>query len=235
MADTAIAVTAGTGTNVDTRTEGTNGNHRQVVVIGDPATNAGVATVTDGAPAATDYALVVGIHPDSVNANGQNTAANSAPVVLSDYGKTVVKDVSLTLDTSAYAAGDVVAATQQVDAAMRVANGTGILQSAIVIDRDDQKKPMTFYVLSQNNGIGAENGAPAPSDTGAAAILGSFDVSGGDFKDLGGVSIATLTNLGIPVTAFSGTDDLYVAAVNGADTGIYSASGLVLRLGIQQD
>jgi hypothetical protein len=45
MADTAIAITAGTGTNVDTRTEGTNGNHRQVVVLGDPATNAGVAPV----------------------------------------------------------------------------------------------------------------------------------------------------------------------------------------------
>lgn len=44
-ADTAVAITAGTGTNVDTRTEGTNGNHRQVIVIGDPATNAGVAPV----------------------------------------------------------------------------------------------------------------------------------------------------------------------------------------------
>lgn len=45
MADTAIAVTAGAGTNIDTRTEGTNGNHRQVVVLGDPATNSGVAPV----------------------------------------------------------------------------------------------------------------------------------------------------------------------------------------------
>lgn len=45
MADTAVAITAGTGTNIDTRTEGTNGNHRQVVVLGDPATNAGVAPV----------------------------------------------------------------------------------------------------------------------------------------------------------------------------------------------
>lgn len=45
MADTAVAITAGTGTNVDTRTESTNGNHRQVVVLGDPATNAGVAPV----------------------------------------------------------------------------------------------------------------------------------------------------------------------------------------------
>lgn len=45
MADTSIEITAGTGTNVDTRTEATNGNHRQVIVIGDPSTNAGVAPV----------------------------------------------------------------------------------------------------------------------------------------------------------------------------------------------
>lgn len=45
MADTAIEITAGTGTQVDTRTEATNGHHRQVVVLGDPSTNAGVAAV----------------------------------------------------------------------------------------------------------------------------------------------------------------------------------------------
>lgn len=45
MADSSVAVTAGSGTSIDTRTEGTNGNHRQVVVLGDPATNAGVAPV----------------------------------------------------------------------------------------------------------------------------------------------------------------------------------------------
>ena len=46
MADAAVAITAGAGTNIDTRTEGTNSNHRQVVVLGDPATNAGVAAVS---------------------------------------------------------------------------------------------------------------------------------------------------------------------------------------------
>lgn len=45
MADDAIAISEGSGTNIDTRTEGTNGNHRQVIVVGDPATNAGVAPV----------------------------------------------------------------------------------------------------------------------------------------------------------------------------------------------
>lgn len=45
MADTSIDITAGAGTSVDTRTEATNGNHRQVIVVGDPSTNAGVAPV----------------------------------------------------------------------------------------------------------------------------------------------------------------------------------------------
>lgn len=45
MADTSVPITAGSGTNVDTRTEATNGNHRQVIVVGDPSTNAGVAPV----------------------------------------------------------------------------------------------------------------------------------------------------------------------------------------------
>lgn len=45
MADSSVPVTSGSGNAIDTRTEGTNGNHRQVIVIGDPATNAGVAPV----------------------------------------------------------------------------------------------------------------------------------------------------------------------------------------------
>lgn len=45
MADSTVAVTEGSGANIDTRTEATNGNHRQVVVLGDPSTNAGVAPV----------------------------------------------------------------------------------------------------------------------------------------------------------------------------------------------
>ncbi len=45
MADTSVAITAGSGTAIDTRTEATNGNHRQVVVIGDGSVNAGIAPV----------------------------------------------------------------------------------------------------------------------------------------------------------------------------------------------
>ena len=65
MADTSVAVTAGSGTAIDTRTEATNGNHRQVVVIGDPSTNAGVAPVdvTNGLSVSiTNASLTVASH-----------------------------------------------------------------------------------------------------------------------------------------------------------------------------
>lgn len=45
MADSKVDITAGAGIEIDTRTESTNSQHRQVVVIGDPAANTGVAPV----------------------------------------------------------------------------------------------------------------------------------------------------------------------------------------------
>lgn len=46
MADSSVPITAGSGTNIDTRTESISGDHRQVVVLGDPVTGANVAQVS---------------------------------------------------------------------------------------------------------------------------------------------------------------------------------------------
>ncbi len=47
MADADVPITAGTGTKIDTRTVGAGTDeHRQVIVVGDPATAANVATVS---------------------------------------------------------------------------------------------------------------------------------------------------------------------------------------------
>lgn len=71
MADSAVAVTEGSGKNIDTRTEVTNGNHRQVVVVGDPSTNAGVAPV-DGTAGlkvdlGTDNDVTLAVLPDTAS------------------------------------------------------------------------------------------------------------------------------------------------------------------------
>lgn len=112
MADTAVAITAGTGTNIDTRTEATNGNHRQVIVIGDPSTNAGVAPVDETSGLKVDLGAdnditgtvtanagtnlntsalalesggnlaAIKAKTDNIPALGQALAASSVPVVL---------------------------------------------------------------------------------------------------------------------------------------------------------
>jgi hypothetical protein len=117
-----VAVTAGTGTSV--ATDDIGGVHYQRVKVtwgpDGTANDADVATgkpmpiqlrsstgtavtVTDAAPSATDNALVVGIHPDSQNANGQATMANSAPVVIASDDPVAV---SLALIDDAIVADD---------------------------------------------------------------------------------------------------------------------------------
>lgn len=61
MADSAITITQGTGTTIDTRTESTNSNHRQVIVAGDPSDNNAVAGVVSADPGAssTAYGAIV--------------------------------------------------------------------------------------------------------------------------------------------------------------------------------
>lgn len=93
MADTAIAITAGTGTNVDTRTEGTNGNHRQVVVLGDPATNDGVAAVDPSA----GLKVNLGADNDVTLATLPDTAGGDLAAIATDAA--AIEALLTTIDT----------------------------------------------------------------------------------------------------------------------------------------
>lgn len=76
MADSTVAVTEGAGVNIDTRTEATNGNHRQVIIIGDPSTNAGVAPVDASAGLKVD----LGADNDVVISAGATAIAKAEDV-----------------------------------------------------------------------------------------------------------------------------------------------------------
>lgn len=82
MPDADVAITAGSGTKIDTRTVGAGTDeHRQVVVIGDPTTAANVGTVNaagaqlqvDQGPATATLANVAG-SATSVTLQASNTA-----------------------------------------------------------------------------------------------------------------------------------------------------------------
>lgn len=136
MADTSIAITAGTGTSIDTRTEATNGNHRQVVVLGDPSTNAGVAPVdaTNGLSVnITNASLTVASHAVTnagtfaVQSTNQansgvdigdvtiNNAAGASAVNIQDGGNSITVD------------GTFWQATQPVSGTVTANAGTGTM------------------------------------------------------------------------------------------------------------
>ncbi len=166
------------------------------------------------------------------NASDQTTPGTTDRVTA---GLTTFIDVTLSLDTSIYASGDVLADTQVVTNATRVADLGGIVHSIEVIDKDDQGAALDIYLLDANVSMGTENSGPSISDANAASIMARIQVGTGDYYDLGGVKIADMTGLGRIVKPATGTRNFYVSAVNGTGTPTYTASGLVLRIGILQD
>jgi hypothetical protein len=137
-------------------------------------------------------------------------------------------DVTLSLDTSAYASGDLLADTQAVTGYTTVVGTTSYLQSLTVIDEDDQKVAFTVVFLSSNVSLGTENAAPSISDANGREILGTVSVGTADYVDLGGVSVASIKNIGLTL---NGPTGLWVAVVNSTGTPTYTASGVRLRLG----
>ena len=139
-------------------------------------------------------------------------------------------DVALSTDTAAYASGDVIADSQVVAACVRANDAFGVLQSLTLIDEDDQGVALTVLFLDANVSVGTENAAPSITDVNARNVLGWVSVATSDYVDLGGVRVAFKSNLGMVVKPATGTDDIYVAVVNGSGAPTYSASGLRLRL-----
>lgn len=123
MADSTIAITAGSGTNIDTRTESTNGQHRQVVVLGDPATNLGVAPVdaTKGLAvdlsntgANTNKLLVTPDLPSGASTSAKQPALGTAGTASSDV-ITVQGITSMTpLSSDIFVGGSVVSTANPV-------------------------------------------------------------------------------------------------------------------------
>lgn len=157
-------------------------------------------------------------------------AAGESFVGLVGASDTVVT-VTPTLDTSAYAAGDLLFDSAEVAAAVRVNGGTSILESITIVDKDDQGAAFTLLVANAATDFGTLNAAPNPDDTECATVIGWVPVATSDYVDLGGARVACIRNIGLLLKAAAPTTSLYIAAVNGSGTPTYTASGLVLQLG----
>jgi len=156
-----------------------------------------------------------------------NIAAGTAHIGAVGSSDTLI-EVAPTMDTSAYASGDVLISETDIASAGRATGTTIILQSLLLVDKDDQKAAMTFYFFDRTVTFGTKNAAPTISDADAAFYMGHVDVLAGDWDDLGGVSVATLRGIGLEMKP-NATSIFFTAITGGTPT--HTASGLICKFG----
>jgi len=163
------------------------------------------------------------------------TGGGASEVHLGEIGgNSVVKEVTLSLSTDAYADADVLADTQEISDAVRVNAGTGVILSLVVLDKDDQGVALDVVFLRTNVSLGTENDAVTVTDANADEILGIVEVAASDYVDLANSQLASMTGLYIVVDAAAAATSLYVAAIS-RGTGTYTASGITLKIGLLRD
>lgn len=140
-------------------------------------------------------------------------------------------DVTLTLDTGAYASGDVLADTQLVGACFQENGGKALLMNITVFDLDDNAGDLVLVFLNANTSLGSENSAASIADADLTDIVAVVDVAATNYVDFTNSQIADIGNIGKVIEAAGAADDLYVAVLS-EDTKTYTASGIKLRVGL---
>lgn len=145
--------------------------------------------------------------------------------------QTITRKVALALDTSQYAAGDVLSDTVEI-ALADVAPATGRLRIEIVelkvLDKDDQGGLLDVVFLKSNVSLGTKNAAISISAADAAQILGTVEVT--SYKDF--VNSQHARPGFDPINAELDSQRLYVSAVS-RDTKTYTAAGLELTVSVR--
>ena len=155
-----------------------------------------------------------------------SATANAIPVKALDD----VITIDATVDTNAYAEGDVAFATQEVAGFSTAADITSILQSVVVIDPDDQGIGIDLIFFNANTTLGTENSAPDLDDTEVLTVIGRVQVGAGSFYDLGANRVACVYGIGLPMKAGTGGSVWMAGIARGAPT--YAGGHVWVKLGV---
>jgi len=159
-------------------------------------------------------------------AENEASATYPLPTMMGNFQQDTV-EVDLTLDTNAYAANDVLAATQAVVLMASPPSGgmRGEIIGISVLDKDDQGAVFDLVVLDADVSIGTENSAVSISDTDAGRIIATERCYA--YNDFLTSQTSRLDFPPIPFKVAAGT--IWLAAVTrGAPT--HTAAGIRLKI-----
>lgn len=182
--------------------------------------------IVDGTEAQVDIVASLPAGTDSIGTVGLDAGEE---VVGKVGAPDDVVTLTATLDTSAYASGDVLFDTQEIVDAARADGEVVILQSITITDQDDQGMDMDLIFLDAATSIGTENAAVSITAADLADdALGSVSISEDDYVDMVAAKMATVAGIGLEMKADAADSSIYVAAVT-RDAPTHTASGLVLK------
>jgi hypothetical protein len=165
------------------------------------------------------------------------TPAGEAHIGMVGYNR-IITSVALTMTAGSGDDGSIVADMTAVANAVRANNGFCVLESVVVLDKDDVGAALWILFASKNNSLGTKNAAPDISDANAEYIYSAVKIDTTDYVDVGGAKIATLgkynQKLGQMIQADTATTTIYVGVLRASAGSTYSASGLTLKIALQR-
>jgi len=134
-------------------------------------------------------------------------------------------------ETSAVAAGDIIADTTAIPNFSPAIDQPSYLVKMVVYDQDDNTAAdLRVIFLANSTSLGSLNSPPNISDTNGLDIIGDVLIASADWHDLGGFKWVEIPKEKLPEAMHpkSGTNTLYFAVLAGGST-TSTASGLKFR------
>ena len=131
----------------------------------------------------------------------------------------------------AYADGNVLFDWTAIAAAL-TAGDSLLLQSLTIIDKDDEGSAVDIYSAIASTTLGSLRAAPTMTDAQAVAsqVQRVCQFGSGDFTDLGGFRIATISGLALPIPTT--TTSFYLAGIARAAVTYTAVDDMVLLAGL---
>ena len=146
-------------------------------------------------------------------------------------------DVQPTVDTSAYASGDLMFDPIEIPYAVSADGGSALLHSVSVANDDALVGSFDIVFTGSNDSPGSLNavlsGTSGLSDANADMVFGIVSVT--NMTDVGGCSIGNTANIGMVIRAEAGTKSIYAWGIAKSTDNPTAATGYKLRIGVIKD
>ncbi|SEE51612.1 hypothetical protein [Bradyrhizobium lablabi] len=181
-----------------------------IVKLGDGTNNAAIKAAST-APAAADPALVVAISPNSVNANGQATMANSAPVVIASNQTSI--PVAATLGAGTASVGTVqagVTATANGATASRINAAASTNATSLKVSAGQLYTIDVFNAAAYNVFLKLYNKASAPTVGTDTPVMTIPVQAGGGYSKTWPMGLSFATGIAYAITKLQADSDTTV-------------------------